>query len=131
MNNLLLPFRRALDFSGRSDVKEARPLVLVVGWTLIACVGLMIYGVSAEAYRVRTGMTPPIRAGAMIGSAVLVATIWPLTALLVRRLHDGNRSAWFMLLSLIPSVGPLIMVYFMLVEGDKDENRYGAPFARP
>lgn len=130
MSNLLLPFRRALDFAGRSDVNEARPLVLLVSWSLIAGVALMIYGVAGEAYQNHVGMTSPTLAGALLCAVMLIVTAWPLTALLVRRLHDGGRSAWFMLLSLIPSVGLLIMVYFMLAAGDQAGNRYGPPYQR-
>lgn len=54
-----------------------------------------------------------------------LAIIVPSIALAVRRLHDINKSGWFYLVVLIPFVGSLIFLYFMIVEGDKTDNQYG------
>ncbi|MCX2842384.1 DUF805 domain-containing protein [Microbulbifer thermotolerans] len=41
-----------------------------------------------------------------------------------RRLHDSGRSGWWQLTGLIPLVGWLIFIYFMVQPSDKD-NEYG------
>ncbi|MBA3925921.1 DUF805 domain-containing protein [Listeria rustica] len=47
-----------------------------------------------------------------------LATFIPMLALMVRRLHDSNKSGWFVLLSLIPFVGSIIMIIFMCMPSE-------------
>jgi uncharacterized membrane protein YhaH (DUF805 family) len=54
-----------------------------------------------------------------------LATIVPAVALTVRRLHDTGRSAWWLLLWLIPIIGQLVVLAFMADEGELTDNRYG------
>ena len=42
----------------------------------------------------------------------------------VRRLHDTNKSGWFVILFLIPLIG-LIVLIFLILPGDKGRNKYG------
>ena len=46
-------------------------------------------------------------------------------AVAVRRLHDTGRSAWFLLLNLIPGIGGILLFILFVLPGDKGENRYG------
>jgi uncharacterized membrane protein YhaH (DUF805 family) len=43
----------------------------------------------------------------------------------VRRFHDQDKSGWFVLLSLIPFLGAIIVLVFMFLEGTKGPNRFG------
>ena len=43
----------------------------------------------------------------------------------VRRLHDTNRTGLFLLLGLIPLVGAIILIVFMVQEGTSGDNQYG------
>jgi uncharacterized membrane protein YhaH (DUF805 family) len=49
----------------------------------------------------------------------------PSLALSVRRLHDIGKSGWWMLISLIPLVGPLIVLFFMVKDSQPGTNEYG------
>jgi uncharacterized membrane protein YhaH (DUF805 family) len=50
----------------------------------------------------------------------------------VRRLHDTNRTGWFILLGLIPVVGAIILLVFFVAEGTPGDNQYGpSPKATP
>ena len=49
----------------------------------------------------------------------------PSIAVSVRRLHDTNRSAWWLLIILLPLIGLLIFLVFMLLESDAGQNLYG------
>ncbi len=62
------------------------------------------------------------------GGAVQAGETGPLPSLAagVRRLHDTNRSAWFLLLVLIPIAGPIIYLVFLAQEGTPGENQYGS-----
>lgn len=45
-----------------------------------------------------------------------------------RRLHDINKSAWWILLGLIPVIGWIILFYWMgIKKGDDYSNRFGEP----
>jgi uncharacterized membrane protein YhaH (DUF805 family) len=55
----------------------------------------------------------------------LVATMIPSLASLVRRLHDTNRSGWWFLISMLPAIGPLILLSIAVRDSDPGPNRYG------
>jgi uncharacterized membrane protein YhaH (DUF805 family) len=45
----------------------------------------------------------------------------------VRRLHDTDRSGWWLLIALVPIVGIIVLIVFWAGEGTPGPNRYGAP----
>jgi uncharacterized membrane protein YhaH (DUF805 family) len=49
----------------------------------------------------------------------------PALAVLVRRLHDTNRSGWWVLISFLPLIGILVLLFFSVQEGQPGENQYG------
>lgn len=49
----------------------------------------------------------------------------------IRRLHDTNRSGWWLLLLFVPVLGTIIYLAFMCWVGDESENRYGPNPKRP
>ena len=51
--------------------------------------------------------------------AILVYSLLPFLCVTVRRLHDTGRSGWWILLYLLPFIGWLVLLYFMVLEGDK------------
>lgn len=53
------------------------------------------------------------------------ALLVPLLAVSVRRLHDTGRSAWWYLIWLIPGIGPLVFMVFMVLDSEQGENKYG------
>lgn len=54
-----------------------------------------------------------------------LAVLIPGIAVSVRRLHDTGKSGWYLLVSFIPLVGPLILLYFMVVDSAPGNNQYG------
>jgi uncharacterized membrane protein YhaH (DUF805 family) len=52
-----------------------------------------------------------------------LATLLPQLAVGVRRLHDTDRSGWWLLVGLVPLVGWIILIVFLAQEGKS--NRYG------
>lgn len=61
----------------------------------------------------------------IVNTLVVLALILPSLAVAVRRLHDTNRSGWFILLGLIPLVGLIILIVFYATASDPNENRFG------
>ncbi len=49
----------------------------------------------------------------------------PDLAVLVRRLHDINKSGWNILFYFIPLVGPILILVWMFTDGDRFANNYG------
>ena len=49
----------------------------------------------------------------------------PSIAVTVRRLHDTDRSGWWYLLLLIPVIGALVILVFMLLDSQRGGNRFG------
>lgn len=49
----------------------------------------------------------------------------PSLAITVRRLHDQDLSGWLYLISLIPYIGGLILLVFMLLDGKPAPNKHG------
>ncbi|OBX47863.1 DUF805 domain-containing protein [Haemophilus haemolyticus] len=45
-----------------------------------------------------------------------LATILPSLAVSVRRLHDTGRSGWWLLISIIPIVGAIVLIIFMCTD---------------
>jgi uncharacterized membrane protein YhaH (DUF805 family) len=57
--------------------------------------------------------------------AVALALLIPAIAVGVRRLHDTNRSGWWLLIALIPFIGAIVLIVFLVSEGTAGENDYG------
>ncbi len=63
----------------------------------------------------------------ILGIIVSLALLLPSIAVGVRRLHDTNRSGWWILIGLIPLVGWIVLIIFFVTKGDAAPNQYGAP----
>jgi uncharacterized membrane protein YhaH (DUF805 family) len=69
---------------------------------------------------------------AIFGSDVLsnllsLALLIPSIAASCRRLHDSNRSGWWLLLMLLPIIGWIILLIWLIQQSDVGDNQYGAP----
>jgi uncharacterized membrane protein YhaH (DUF805 family) len=77
--------------------------------------------------------------GAEIIDAILGTPIFWIIAVLglllpnlsvsIRRLHDTNRTGWWILIGLIPIVGFIVLLIFYLQQSDPGVNDYGPPMA--
>ena len=50
----------------------------------------------------------------------------PSISLGIRRLHDTDRSGWWLLIAFIPLVGLIVLLYFACLRGTTGPNRFGA-----
>lgn len=108
MEWMLMAWHKFADFSGRARRKEY--WMFVLGVVIVSVVLQIIDGIVG---------TAPYLAG-LFSLAALVPSI----AVGVRRLHDQDKSGWFMLLGLIPLVG-IVLLVFMCLEGTSGPNQYG------
>lgn len=66
--------------------------------------------------------------GAPVFSALVgLGLLLPGLSVSIRRLHDTNRTGWWILIYLIPLIGLIVLLVFYLQQGDPGENRYGPP----
>lgn len=56
-----------------------------------------------------------------------ISVLFPGAAVWTRRMHDVGRSGWTWTLLLVPVVGFIMVMRWLLKEGDPEENRYGFP----
>ncbi|GIF63442.1 DUF805 domain-containing protein [Asanoa ishikariensis] len=62
----------------------------------------------------------------IIGGIVGLALFLPGLAVAIRRLHDTDRSGWWVLLALIPIIGAIVLIVFMAGDSKPGTNRFGA-----
>ena len=68
----------------------------------------------------------------VIGIIVNLALLLPTLAVAVRRLHDTDRSGWWLLIGLVPIVGAIVLLVFFVMDSTPGTNRFGAnPKERP
>ncbi|MCZ7459275.1 DUF805 domain-containing protein [Streptomyces sp. WMMC940] len=109
MNWYLAVLKNYVGFGGRARRKEYWMFTLVNIAVLAVLMGI--------GYAVDT----------MIPYYVYYAAILiPALAVTFRRLHDTGRSAWWLLISLVPLVGGIVLVVFLATEGEAAPNKYGA-----
>ncbi|MFF1877024.1 DUF805 domain-containing protein [Leifsonia sp. NPDC058230] len=117
-------------FSGRASRSEywwwqAIQAVVVFVLYMITFIGGAIGAVITSDGRVIPG--PGIYVGAALLGVWGLGTIIPNLALLARRLHDVNLSAWMILIALVPYLGGIALLVLTILQ----PNPNGARFDRP
>lgn len=114
-------FNNYVNFKGRATRSE------YWWWVLFQIIVLAI------PYTLLIGEAASGQAG--IGTAlyylIALALFLPSLGLSFRRLHDTNRSAWWLLISLIPLVGGIILLVWVILKGTDGPNKYGPDPLRP
>ena len=105
-------FAKYVTFSGRARRSEYWWWVLFV---------FVVNSVAQGFDRILLGDSASIL-GPLVGLALLLPSI----AVGARRLHDTDRSAWWLLIGLIPLIGGLILIFFFIQRGTEGSNRFGA-----
>lgn len=127
MDWYLMVWQKYAQFDGRSRRKEYWMFVL---FNTIACVILYVAILAAFLAGQKT-------LGIFVACFCVVyglAALIPGIAVSVRRLHDINKSGWWILISLVPCVGGIILLVLDCIEGDPGDNQYGPNpklFAQP
>lgn len=120
------PLRRFAEFRGRSTRTEywqwmlfqAALFAILTAWAFAdvdpqaAALGL---NADAEPDAVPLGLL----------SLAGLAFVLPNLAVAARRLHDTDRSGWWLLLNLLPGIGSLVLFFFFVTDGSVGRNRYG------
>lgn len=67
-----------------------------------------------------------VHLGGILGGLFSLAILLPELGVMVRRLHDTNRSGWWLFIALVPLVGIVLLIIWYAAEGTKGSNTYGA-----
>jgi len=121
---MLRPLVRYVDFAGRSRRSEFWLFYLLMFLVTAACV---VGGVTVE----RTTQFPGNQIGFHVLNLIYVLVTVPWFAVMVRRLHDVEKSGWWLLAAFIP-FGVFALITFWVRDGTAGDNRFGRdPKARP
>lgn len=126
VNGIVENFRRIvttqyLDFNGRTAREPfwyyvVACIVLVIAASILD--GILFGGPSLYGY----SSYHPQPLSSLLGLALLL----PNLGIGARRLHDIDRSAWWLLLVLIPFVGWVVLIYWYVQPGTEGPNQFGA-----
>jgi uncharacterized membrane protein YhaH (DUF805 family) len=107
-------FTNYINFAGRATRPEYWYFILFLVLAGIVT-GLIDYGIFGT-----TEIGP-------VNGIFSLATLLPSIAVAIRRLHDIGRTGWWVLLSFVPIVGWIILIYWACQPGDPGPNAYGPP----
>ena len=96
-------------------------VLVAIGLSIITTPMLLSVGPGESPSVGASGLVSLLYLGMLIGVGL------PGLAVTVRRLHDTGRSGWFWFIGLIPFIGAIIMIVFLVQPGDPGTNTYGEP----
>lgn len=71
------------------------------------------------------GLLMPFGIGRALLGLFLLANFLPAISVMVRRLHDTDRSGWWYWIALIPLVGAILLLIWFCTRGTSGANRFG------
>lgn len=116
MNWYLHVLKNYATFSGRARRKEYWMFFLI---SALISIVLTLLDILLGTYSME------YEAGLFSGLYSLLILI-PSIAVVVRRLHDTDRSGWWILISLIPLIGVIVLFVFICLDSQPGTNRFGA-----
>ncbi|RKZ43234.1 MAG: DUF805 domain-containing protein [Gammaproteobacteria bacterium] len=116
MNWYIEALKKYAVFSGRARRKEYWYFVL---FNIIISIVLLVIDGIAGTIDAETGI-------GLLDSIYTLAIFIPSIAVGVRRLHDISRTGWWLLILLIPLIGFIVIIIFLLQDSTPGENEYGA-----
>ena len=111
-------FKRYADFAGRAGRPEY--------WLFNLFFMLVTIGFSILDTLVSGGSTEPNILTVGPYGIFFLACFVPAVAVGFRRLHDTDRSAWWLLIGVIPLLGSIVLLVFYCLPGTPGPNRFGS-----
>lgn len=115
MNWYLAVLKNFSNFSGRARRKEYWMFVLFN----------IIFGTVALILDNVLGITMELIPYGPIYILYVLVILVPSIAVSIRRLHDVGKSAWMLLIALIPFIGAIWLLVLMMMDSQPGENQYG------
>ena len=111
----LAPLRKYSQFDGRSRRKEYWFFSL---FNFLALMVLTAMDIGAGVFDAENGV-------GLLSGIYSVGVFIPSISVSVRRLHDTDRSGWYLLLAVIPVVGAIVLFVLFVLDSEPGENRFG------
>jgi len=73
-----------------------------------------------------TGSFSPEAGMGLLGGIFTLAVLISGIAVSVRRLHDTSRSGWWLLIALVPLIGAIVLLVFMVQDSKQGQNQFGS-----
>ena len=98
-------------------------------WGLVVVSVVLFGGLGAFSVMSALNSPDPAAAGGGVSIAMMIASLlflWPALAIQAKRWHDVDKSAWWILINLVPAVGGLVALVFNgFIAGTPGTNRFG------
>lgn len=115
-------FRKYAVFSGRATRPEYWYFVLFM---YLLWIPLFIWFFSTASLATWDSESDFPAGLAAVFLMVWLALLLPAWAVTVRRLHDSGHSGWFILITLVPLVGGIVLLVTLAADGNYGPNRFG------
>jgi uncharacterized membrane protein YhaH (DUF805 family) len=127
-------YRNYAKFDGRASRPEYwwfvlfYLLVAIAAWTIAIALGGAGTFTDSDTYPYYRYSPSPLFSIMLLGLAIFaIATFLPGLAVAVRRLHDTDKSGWWLLLSFVPYIGGIAVLILLALPSSAGINQYGPP----
>lgn len=128
MNWYVKVLKQYVDFSGRARRTEYWMFALfnAIAVIVLSLIDGFVLGSGAFAASAGAGSAGFSVNLGVLGTIYSLAVLLPSLGVAVRRLHDTDRSGWWLLIGLVPIVGAIVLIVFLASEGTRGPNGHGA-----
>lgn len=115
MNWYLEVLKKYAEFNGRASRQEYWYFLL---FNILISAFLATIDYFTGTFNAETGL-------GLLSGIYTLAVLIPGISVTVRRLHDTDRSGWWIFISLIPIIGGITLLVFMVLDSTSGDNEYG------
>jgi len=116
MNWYIEALKKYAVFEGRARRKEYWFFVL---FSIIITMVLSVLDGALGLFDLETGI-------GLLSGIYSLAVLIPSISVGVRRLHDTNRSGWWLLITVIPLIGAIVIIVLLALDSKPGDNEYGS-----
>ena len=106
-------------FQGRASRSEFWwfELFLVIAYVIIAVLLAVLGAVLGDSGQI---------IGSLLYFVFALGVLLPALGVTIRRLHDVDKSGWWIFISVVPIIGPILLIIWYCTKGSLGDNRFGA-----
>jgi uncharacterized membrane protein YhaH (DUF805 family) len=119
-------YRNYVTFSGRAARSEYWWFFLfsIIASILISIIEARL-GLGQGVFSSGDGGFSANYSGGILSGIWALGNFLPSLAVGVRRLHDTDRSGWWLLIAIVPLIGAIVLLVFLCSRGTSGPNRFG------